>query len=53
MGKERYTARDVGRIFLRELFSQVKESTGRRIRDLVITTPVESFESYRAELTAL
>ena len=49
-GKERYTARDVARIFLRELFANVKDITGKRIRDLVITTPVESFESYRAEL---
>ena len=49
-GKERYTARDVARIFLRELFAHVKQHTGKRIRDLVITTPVESFESYRAEV---
>lgn len=52
-GKERFTARDVTRIFLRELFKQVKTSTNKRIRDLVITTPVESFESYRAELTSI
>ncbi len=52
-GSERFTARDVARIFLRELFAQVKQTTGKRIRDLVITTPVESFESYRAELTEL
>ncbi len=53
VGKERYTARDVGRIFLRQLFAEVKQTTGKRVRDLVITTPVESFESYRAELTAI
>lgn len=52
-GKERYTARDVCRIFLRELFGHVKLQTGKRIRDLVITTPVESFESYRAELMSI
>lgn len=52
-GKERFTARDVARIFLRELFANAKQMSGKRIRDLVITTPVESFESYRAELTAI
>lgn len=52
-GKERFTARDVARIFLRELFASVKKQSGKRIRDLVITTPVESFESYRAELSDL
>ena len=52
-GKERFTARDVCRIFLRELFAEVKRTTGKRIRDLVVTTPVESFESYRAEVTSI
>ena len=52
-GKERFTARDVCRIFMWELFANVKQVTGKRIRDLVITTPVEAFESYRAELTAV
>ena len=50
VGKYRYTARDVARLFVRELFSEVKRQTGERIRDLVVTTPVESFESYRAEV---
>jgi molecular chaperone DnaK (HSP70) len=45
-----YTAREVARIFLRELLREVQASTGERIRDLVITTPVEAFEAYRAEL---
>lgn len=52
-GKERFTARDVARMFMRELFANVKKETGKRVRDLVITTPVEAFESYRAELTEL
>jgi molecular chaperone DnaK (HSP70) len=52
-GKERFTARDVARIFMREVFAAVKRSTGERIRELVITTPVESFESYRAELVEI
>ena len=53
IGRDPFTARDVARIFLRQLFFHVKQHTGRRVRDLVITTPVESFESYRAELTAI
>ncbi len=48
-----YTARDVAHIFLRELFAEVKRQTGDRIDDLVITTPVESYESYRAELVQI
>ena len=52
-GKERFTARDICRIFLRELFANVKKTTGKRIRDLVVTTPVEAFESYRAEITEI
>lgn len=49
-GGKSYTARDVARTFMRELMVEVKEKTGERIRDLVITVPVDSFESYRAEL---
>jgi molecular chaperone DnaK (HSP70) len=45
-----YTARDVARLFFRELLAAVKRQTGVRIRDLVLTTPVEAFETYRAEL---
>lgn len=49
-GREAYGARDIARLFLRELFVQIKQQTGERIRDLVMTAPVEAYESYRAEL---
>ena len=48
-----YSARDVARIFLRELLRHAANHTGKRIRDLVITTPVESYDAYRAELTGI
>jgi molecular chaperone DnaK (HSP70) len=47
------TAREVGTLFLRELLIEAKRATGERIRELVITTPVESFDTYRAELAAM
>ncbi len=47
------SAREVAGAFLRELFAEVHRTTGERIHDLVITAPVESYESYRAELSAL
>lgn len=49
-GGRGFTARDVTRLFLRELLVEIKEATGERVRDLVITTPVDAYESYRAEL---
>lgn len=48
-----FTAREVARLFLRELLAAHKAQTGARIRELVVTSPVESFESYRAELQAI
>jgi molecular chaperone DnaK (HSP70) len=51
-GGRGYTAREVARLYLRELFAEVERETGERIRELVITTPVEAFEPYRAELAA-
>ncbi len=36
--------------FLRELLVSTKQATGQRIRDLVVTSPVSAFETYRAEL---
>jgi molecular chaperone DnaK (HSP70) len=48
--KRLYTAREVARLFMRELLAEVKRATGVRIRDLVLTTPVEAYETYRAEL---
>ncbi|MFN3198922.1 MAG: Hsp70 family protein [Bradymonadia bacterium] len=48
-----HSARDIARMFMREVFSSAKDATGDRIRDLVITTPVESYDVYRAELKAV
>lgn len=52
-GGRSYCARDVGRIFLRELFGEVAHITGERIRDLVVTVPVDAYETYRAELRSI
>ena len=49
-GRNAYSARDVARIYLRELFAEVKRVTGERMRDVTITAPVDAYESYRAEL---
>jgi molecular chaperone DnaK (HSP70) len=48
-----FSAREVARLFLSALFAEARTATGERIRELVITTPVEAFESYRAELAAI
>lgn len=49
-GRNVFTARDIGRLFIRELFAEVKRVTGERIRDAVFTAPVDAFETYRAEV---
>ncbi len=53
VGTRPYSARDVTRIFLRELLKEVHVRTGERIRELVATTPVDAYEQYRAELKQL
>ena len=40
----------MARAFLRELLAETKHATGERIRDLVVTSPVSAFETYRAEV---
>lgn len=50
VGRESVTARDAARAFLRELLHEVKRATGQRVRDLVVTSPVAAFETYRAEV---
>ena len=50
VGKRLFTGREIARAFLRELLAQVKQATGQRIRDLVVTSPVSAFETYRAEI---
>jgi len=48
-----FTARDVARMFLRELLAEVTRVTGSRPRDVVMTVPVDAFETFRAELRTL
>jgi len=50
VGRESVTARDAAHAFLRELLREVKRATGQRVRDLVVTSPVAAFETYRAEV---
>jgi len=50
LGRESLTARDAAHAFLRELLREVKRETGHRIRELVVTSPVSAFETYRAEV---
>lgn len=52
-GGRRYTAREVARIFLRELLAEAARVSGERIRSLTVTAPVDAYESYRAELRGL
>lgn len=51
--KRHYTARQIAAAFLRELLAEVKRATGKRLRDVVLTVPVDSYEPYRAELLAI
>ncbi|MES2638477.1 MAG: Hsp70 family protein [Myxococcota bacterium] len=53
VGDRSFTARDVARRFVRELLVAVKAESGERVRDLVLTVPVGSWEAYRAELGSL
>jgi molecular chaperone DnaK (HSP70) len=50
VGRDSASARDAAHVFLRELLHEVKRTTGHRIRDLVVTSPVSAFETYRAEV---
>ena len=49
-GHQVVTAHVAARAFVRELLAEVKRETGRRIRELVVTMPVDAYESYRAHL---
>ena len=48
-----FTAREVAFLFVRELFAHAKAVCGERIRELVVTSPVDAFETYRAEVSAI
>jgi molecular chaperone DnaK (HSP70) len=50
VGRESVTARDAAQAFLRELLREIKKVSGQRVRDLVVTSPVAAFETYRAEV---
>jgi molecular chaperone DnaK (HSP70) len=50
VGRQTVTARQAAHAFLRELLLEAKRATGVRIRDLVVTSPVSAFETYRAEV---
>ena len=53
VGSRPITAREAARTFLRELLAEVHRATGHRLRDLVVTSPVTAFETYRAEVQAI
>jgi molecular chaperone DnaK (HSP70) len=53
VGRRTITARQAARVFMRELLAEVKRVTGERIRDLVVTVPVDAFEAYRAEVSRI
>jgi molecular chaperone DnaK (HSP70) len=52
-GDRGYSAREVAYLFLRELLAEAKRVTGKRIRDLVVTSPIDAYETYRAEVSAI
>jgi molecular chaperone DnaK (HSP70) len=53
IGRRTFSARQVARAFLRELLAEITRATGHRPRELVLTSPVGSFETYRAELSTI
>jgi molecular chaperone DnaK (HSP70) len=50
LGSTEISARQAARAFVREVFAEVGRETGRRVRDLVVTMPVDAYEGYRAEV---
>lgn len=46
-----YSARDIAELFVQELLAAIRRQTGERVREVVLTHPVEAFETYRSELT--
>lgn len=53
VGRHAASAREVAQAFLRELLAATKQASGERIRDLVVTSPVSAFETYRAEVQGI
>lgn len=52
LGDDALSAREVLRLFLRELFDEVKKTTGERVRHLVCAAPIAAHDRYRAEIRA-
>lgn len=52
-GSRSWSAREVARLYLRELLREARQISGERIRGLTVTVPVEVFETYRAELSTM
>jgi molecular chaperone DnaK (HSP70) len=52
-GGRTYSAREAAHLYLRELFARAREVSGERIRDLAVTSPVDAYETYRAEVAAI
>src|SRR5215472_10308783 len=52
-GGRTYSARDAVHLYLRELLAHAKRASGERIRELVVTSPVDAYETYRAEVAAI
>jgi len=53
VGRRAVSAREIAGLYLRELLAETKRATGHRIRELVVTSPVSAFETYRAEVQRL
>lgn len=47
------SAREAVYLYLRELLNHAKAVSGERIRDMVITSPVDAYETYRAEVAGI
>jgi len=47
------SAREAVYLYVRELLTHAKRASGQRIRDLVITSPVDAYETYRAEVASI
>jgi molecular chaperone DnaK (HSP70) len=52
-GGRPYSAREVTALFIRELLAQIRQDYGAKVRELTVTSPVEAYESYRAELVRI
>jgi len=52
-GGRTHSVRDAAYLYLRELFAHARAASGERIRELVVTSPVDAYETYRAEVAAI